>query len=48
MPTRYPYERGGLDGGTDAFVEIAEEIVKSVIKAYQKLGCNDPWIMGQK
>jgi hypothetical protein len=48
VDARYPYERGGVDGGTDAFVEIAEEMIDMVIQAYKKQGCNDPWIIGQK
>jgi hypothetical protein len=42
---RYPYERGGLGGGTNAFVEVGEEILDRVILEYQQGGCTDPWIV---
>ncbi len=42
---RYEYEPGGMSGGTDAIIDVAEELLGRVIQYYKQLGCTDPWIM---
>ena len=42
---RYPYERGGIDGGGTAIIEVAEEMFDRVIREYKEGGCTDPWIV---
>lgn len=42
---RYPYEKQGIDGGSEAIVEIAEEIFDRVMREYKAGECNDPWIV---
>lgn len=42
---RYPYERGGLAGGSSAIIEVAENMLAQVIREYKRSGCTDPWIV---
>lgn len=42
---RYPYEDGAPGSYSDDIIEIAEKMVNRVIKEYQNLGCQDPWIV---
>jgi len=42
---RYPYEQGGLSGGIDVIIDVAEEMLGSVIQLYKQNQCDDPWIV---
>ncbi|KAA0135388.1 hypothetical protein FYZ48_18945 [Gimesia chilikensis] len=44
VSARYPYEKEALSGGTEAIIDVAEEIIAKIIAFYKLEGCDDKWI----
>jgi hypothetical protein len=42
---RYPYEKGASASYSSVLIEIAEEMLDKVVRAYKAQGCDDPWII---
>jgi len=41
---RYPYERDAIASGSNAIIEVAEEMFDRVMRKYKEGACDDPWI----